>query len=142
MKSKNIVTSVLLSVIAFVLVSCKPEKEDWNSPKKIYNMMCSCKNKNGLTIDGQLLQFMIKNGQDTSSTDKVNTYISSNTSAFMGMIDAEFKNDTIYLQNLVTVKDTLNAHGSDMNVQGGMGDLFSIKSKYPGCIAALPYITQ
>lgn len=142
MKSKNFVTSVLLSVFMLFLVSCKPAKEDWNSPKKIYELMCACKNGNGLTVDEQLVADLKTKGIEADNSDKINTYISSNTNEFMKMVDEKFLNDTVYLQNLISAKDTLTAHGSSLEVKGALGDLFSVKAKYPACVAGLPYITQ
>ena len=123
-------------------MSCGPIVEEWNDPKKIYGMLCSCKNQKGLTIDEQVKISVKEKGLPVNSTDQINTYISSNTDDFIGIIDRNFLEDTVYLQRLINVRDTLKAHGSDMDVKGGVGTLFSIKAKYPACIAALPYITM
>ena len=142
MKSKYVTQLKALTLIVVLMVSCSTPAEDWNNPKKIYNLLCACQNKNGKTIDEQLVTTLKERGIDVGSTDKINTYISNNTEAFMKIVDDNFMSDTVYLANLVTAKDTLISHGSNMDVQGQIGALFSIKAKYPACIAALPYITK
>lgn len=130
-------------IVSFALIiSCGPKVSEWNDPKKIYELLCTCQNQKGLTIDEQLKVVLLEKGVPAGSTDEINTYIGNNTEGFIDIIDQHFMNDTTYLQRLTTAKDTLNAHGSSMDVKGGIGTLFSIKAKYPACIAALPYITM
>ncbi len=141
MINKYIVKNKTLLLSLLLLISCGPKVSEWNDPKKIYDLLCSCQNQKGLTIDEQLKVVLKQKGVPAGSTDEINTYIGNNTEGFIDIIDQHFMADTIYLQRLIIAKDTLNAHGSSMDVKGGIGTLFSIKAKYPACIAALPYIT-
>lgn len=126
----------------FLMGSCTSSPETWNSPRKIYSLLCSCKNSAGLTVDDQLVQVLNEKGIPASSTDEINRYIHSNTDEYIRFIDAYFKNDSVYMSNLRHAQDTLESHGAILDPKGNIGTLFSIKAKYPACIPALAYINQ
>jgi len=140
MNFKNISALFFAGAVLMIVFSCRPAADDWNSPRKIYDTLCSCKNKGGQTIDEGLKDWLRSRDLPAGNTDQVSTWLSANSREFLSYIDTAFKSDEIYLAGLSAARDTLAAHGSSMETKGVTGELFSVRVKYPACLVALPYI--
>lgn len=140
MNFKNISALFFTGAVLMTVFSCRSASDDWNSPRKIYDTLCGCKNKDGQTIDEGLKTWLRSRDIPAGNTDQVSTWLSANSQEFLSYIDSAFKSDEVYLAGISAAQDTLAAHGSSMETQGVTGELFSIRAKYPACLVALPYI--
>lgn len=124
------------------LTGCKASGDDWSDPKHVYSLLCSCKNSQGQTIDEQWKAHVISKDAPARSADEINRYIAGNTEEFLSFIDDNFSTDTHYRGELSAIRDTLAAHNASIDPKGNIGRLFSVRTKYPACITALPYISM
>jgi hypothetical protein len=118
-------------------------KDDWNNPVKIYNTLCSCKNQSGQTIDDGLKAMLSAQNIPAGNTDQINTWMNANTDQFVDFIQkTNTAPTTVFMTQFQAAQDTLAAHGSVMATKGAFEELFSIKVKYPGCVAAMHLLYQ
>lgn len=130
----------LTTAIVITYFGCKTSEPDWTSPTRIYDTLCSCKNKSGLTIDEGMKNMLTGKNIPAENADQINTWISAHASEFVEYIDSDYKNDIVFMRELNAARDTLAAHGAKLETEGAFTELFSIKVKYPGCVLAMPYL--
>ncbi|MCO6462097.1 MAG: hypothetical protein J5I59_11890 [Saprospiraceae bacterium] len=135
-----VLTAFLASFL--FLIGCGQKRKDWNNPVKIYDTLCSCKNKDGRTIDIALQKMLRDNNIPAGNTDQINTWMNAHPDQFIQFIQTDFMADSVYMQEFYAARDTLVAHGSTMATKGVFEELFSVKVKYPGCVAAMHLLYQ
>ncbi|MCB0603247.1 MAG: hypothetical protein KDC25_00145 [Saprospiraceae bacterium] len=135
-------SAALCLICILSLLSCRSNEEDWNNPVKIYNTLCSCKNQSGQTIDEGLKAMLSTQNIPSGNTDQINTWLNANTDQFVDFIQDKYRSDTLFMAQFQAAQDTLAAHGSVMATKGAFEELFSVKVKYPGCVAAMHLLYQ
>ena len=128
-------------ILAILVTSCGPDKHDWKKPYKQYSELCNCKNSKSQTIDSALEELMKFSGTNSTDADQKAKFVNGHIEAFVDLIDTSFLNDREYILQYNAVLDSVKKHHAEIDFKGNFNSLFAIRSKYSGCLQALPYIS-